>query len=499
MPQQETKKIARPPIVVVMGHVDHGKTTLLDYIRKTNTASREAGGITQAVGAYEIIHDPKGSPSINSGRPSETEGRKITFIDTPGHEAFTQMRSRGAQVADLAILVVAGDEGLKPQTKEAIQILGDSKTPFVVAINKIDKPDANLEKVKNELTAAGVLLEGYGGNISYHGISAKTGEGVGDLLDLILLAADVEHLAYDPTSPAKGYILEVRADARRGTHAIAIVKDGTLRVGDFVATATAEGKIKILEDFLGKRTNSLEPSSPAVILGFESAPAAGEEFTASEERAERNEKTSAPAERNGATLPPREAKNELRLILKAEDSGSLEALSLIMKHLETEKPIAVLVESIGDITDSDVKRAVSSQAIIIGFKVKPNPGAKTLAQANNIAIITSAVVYELVKAVETFLTAPGGGLVTAELEILAVFNQKKLDKQIVGGKVIGGTLKHKASFEIKRGNDVAGQGRILSLQSQKKETNEVATGSEAGLLVSATIAIVKGDHLVVKK
>jgi len=242
----------RPPVVVVMGHVDHGKTTLLDYVRKANVAAREAGGITQSVGAYEIVHG----------------GKKIIFIDTPGHEAFTAMRSRGAEVADLAILVVAADEGVKPQTKEAIDILLKSKTPFVVAVNKIDRTN-DLEKVKNDLTSAGVLLEGYGGQVSWHGVSAKTGEGVDELLDLVVLASSVERLTFDPTVPASGYILETRVDRKRGNEATLIIKNGVLRRGEEIRTATGGGKVKILEDFLGNQTAELEPSAPALTIGLE--------------------------------------------------------------------------------------------------------------------------------------------------------------------------------------------------------------------------------------
>ena len=260
----EAQKKQRPPIVVVMGHVDHGKTTLLDYIRKTSVAAREAGGITQAVGAYEI----------------ERDGRKITFIDTPGHEAFSAMRSRGAQAADLAILVVAADEGVKPQTKEAIKILEDAKTPFIVAINKIDKTAGNIEKAKNDLMGVNVFLEGYGGQTSYQGISAKTGEGVEGLLDLVLLVADVEDLSYDPSAPATGYIVEASRDPRRGIAVSVIIRNGTLHRGDKVRTPSAMGKVKILEDFSGKTAESLEPSAPAVVIGFEDLPLIGEEFFA---------------------------------------------------------------------------------------------------------------------------------------------------------------------------------------------------------------------------
>ena len=234
-------QIARPPIVVVMGHVDHGKTTLLDFIRKANVAAREAGGITQATSAYEIVH----------------AGRKMTFIDTPGHEAFTAMRSRGAKIADIAVLIVAADDGVKPQTKEVIQTLEETKTPYVVAFTKVDKTGDNFDKAKNDLMAAGVLLEGFGGQISFQGVSGKTGEGVPELLDLLLLAVDMENLSYDPSAPASGYVLEARRDPRRGNEATVIVKDGTLRRGVEIKTQSAAGKVKILEDFTGAVVESL--------------------------------------------------------------------------------------------------------------------------------------------------------------------------------------------------------------------------------------------------
>ncbi|KKT56520.1 MAG: Translation initiation factor IF-2 [Candidatus Wolfebacteria bacterium GW2011_GWA1_44_24] len=250
MTEKVKNLIIRPPIVAVLGHVDHGKTSLLDFIRKTNFVAREAGGITQSIGAYEIIHN----------------GKKITFIDTPGHEAFSKMRSRGAIAADLAILVVAADDGVKPQTKESIEILNSAKTPFVVAVNKIDKSNADIEKTINDLTANGVLLEGRGGNVSWQAISAKTGQGVDELLDLVLLAAEMENLTYNPDADAGGVIIEAKSDNRRGIVVSVIAENGILKIGDKIATFGAGGKIKILENFLGEKTAELRPSSPALIF-----------------------------------------------------------------------------------------------------------------------------------------------------------------------------------------------------------------------------------------
>jgi translation initiation factor IF-2 len=484
----------RPPIVVVMGHVDHGKTTLLDYIRKTNVAGREAGGITQAVGAYEILHTPAG------GGPA----RKITFIDTPGHEAFIAMRSRGAQAADLAILVVAADEGVKPQTKESIKILEQTKTPFVVALNKIDKVGGgNLEKTKGDLAAAGVLLEGYGGQVSYHGVSAKTGDGVSDLLDLVLLATDVENLTYDPAAPASGYVLEARRDPQRGIEASVIVKNGTLRHGDPVKTHTASGKVKILENFLEKGVDSLEPSAPAVIIGFEKLPKVGEEFAVGA----LTEAQSPQAREATATQIAKSKPNTLNLIIKASDAGSLEVLSVILKSIDPKggREINVVEESLGDVTDGDVRRAQATNATIIGFKNKTEKGARNLAEAQTVLIITSNIVYDLVKAVEEFLSGKLGPANVGELEVLALFNQDKLDKQLIGGRVTKGIFRGKSSCDILRRageedpTEPLGHGRIMSLREKKSELVQAEKGKEIGVLLNSSVLIQIGDKLVIRK
>ncbi len=485
---------SRPPIVVVMGHVDHGKTTLLDYIRKTNVAAKEAGGITQATGAYEILH-----PSTGSG-----QARKITFIDTPGHEAFSSMRSRGAEVADLAILVVAADEGVKPQTKEAVAILQDAKIPFIVAITKIDKSGADISKVKNELTAAGVLLEGFGGNVSYHGVSSKTGEGVSDLLDLILLAADLENLTFDTQVPVSGYVLEVKRDARRGIEVSAIVKNGVLKRGKEIYTATAVCKVKILENFLGKIVDELEPSAPARIVGFQKLPQVGETFAEHSAPAQVAQASTNGSEKEKPKVQSQPNKTVLNLILKAGDGGSLEALSQIVGAMGSEdKPLTVLEESVGEITDGDVKTAIATKSVIIGFKNKVNKGALNLAQAHQVKIIISDVVYDLVKTVQDFLAELGKPKTFGELEILAVFNQSKPNKQLVGGRILSGTFRNKAMFEIVRKDDVQekieGSGRILSLKEKKTPINQAEAGKEIGLQVNSQVLIKVGDKVVIRK
>ena len=491
----------RPPVVVVMGHVDHGKTTLLDYVRSMtyaargtvaggaprSVAEREAGGITQAVGAYEIIHND----------------RKITFIDTPGHEAFSAMRSRGAQIADLAILVVAADEGVKPQTKEAIKILEETKTPFVVAINKIDRTNGSMEKAKNDLLAAGVLLEGLGGQISYHGISAKMGDGVSDLLDLVLLAADMEGLTYDPAALASGYVLEVRRDSRRGIDATVIVKNGILKRNDPIATPSATGNVKILEDFMGVPVESVSPSAPALIIGFELLPGIGEEFFVG--KSDKHQVISDKKMQSIVRLEKMKSESgTLVLIVKASDAGSLEALSMVVRAIgiEKKKTINIIQESVGDITDGDVRTAAATGAIILGFKNRLEKGAQNLVESQHVTVIASKVVYDIVKAIEDLLMGGGLTAATGTLEVLAIFNQKKIDKQLVGGRITSGIFRAKAPVEVFRGagsQEPIGVGKILTLRENKSELTQAEKGKEIGVIASAPVMIEVGDILVIRK
>ncbi|KKS25589.1 MAG: Translation initiation factor IF-2 [Candidatus Wolfebacteria bacterium GW2011_GWA2_42_10] len=445
MTEKVKNLIIRPPIVAVLGHVDHGKTSLLDFIRKTNFVAREAGGITQSIGAYEIIHN----------------GKKITFIDTPGHEAFSKMRSRGAIAADLAILVVAADDGVKPQTKESIEILNSAKTPFVVAVNKIDKSNADIEKTINDLTANGVLLEGRGGNVSWQAISAKTGQGVDELLDLVLLAAEMENLTYNPDADAGGVIIEAKSDNRRGIVVSVIAENGILKIGDKIATFGAGGKIKILENFLGEKTAELRPSSPALIFGFENLPQVGE------------------------------------TILKADVSGSLEILSEIIKNTDFGNiKINILKESIGEITDGDVKDAVNSNAVIVAFKTKINKVAESFVKAQNIKIISSGIIYELIDLLKQEARLLEKPLPQAELEILKIFSSPKGKKQLIGGRVVTGVIKNNIRLKIVRENNEIGTGKISSLRRQKQTVNEVKTEEECGLMFESDILIKEGDHLL---
>lgn len=480
----ETGAQPRPPIVVVMGHVDHGKTSLLDYIRKMahtagrassgeprSVAEREAGGITQAVGSYEVEAPGK------DGKKS-----KITFIDTPGHEAFSKMRSRGATVADVAILVVAADEGVKPQTKESIKILKDTNTDYVVAITKIDRNNADIESVKTELANDGVLLEGFGGNVSWQGVSVKTGEGVEDLLELILLHAEMSELTYDASLPGRGFVIEAHKESNRGVVVSVVIKNGTLREGDKVATESSSGRAKSLENFLGKRVKELVPSAPAAIVGFETMPKVGEEFWVGEPQA--------GMRKEAAELMAVEETDKLKAILKAETAGSLEAL----KHLIS--PLAyVVTSSVGDITSGDVRDAENTGSVIIAFGVKADRATESQAQISKVKIFSSKIVYELVKEIELFLKRESAMGASGELTVLKVFDAKGR-RQLVGCRVSKGVAKKRADVEIVRGGAVVATGRIANLQSGKKDVDEVSAG-ECGVLVEADTKVSEGDIIKV--
>ncbi len=480
MATEKQNNLKRPPVVVVVGHVDHGKTSLLDYVRKTNVVAKEAGGITQSVGAYEIDHN----------------GQRITFIDTPGHEAFSKMRVRGAHVADVAILVVAADEGVKPQTKEALKALLDSETPFVVALTKIDKPAADVEKVKNELSVNGVFLEGFGGNISYQGISSKTGEGIPELLDLIMLTAEVEDLSYDPGALAGGMVLEAKMDSRRGNTVTVILKNGTLRQGDLIMTPSAKGKVKILENFLGKQVKELLPSSPALIIGFEELPAVGEEFNAGKLSAEA---LAAVVKKASTRVTGSKTKDEqtIRVILKADVAGSLEALNDLLKQIPIAKNqrMEIISQTVGDITDGDVKDALATGAFIIAFRTYPTKAAESLARTHDIRILADEIIYKLVEQIEAMFLVMHEGKYIGELQILGAFSAKG-NVQTIGGKVVKGKILNKAWLDIRRDDKILGKGKVVNLQQNKKDANSVAEGNECGLIFDSEIKIQLGDSLL---
>ncbi len=498
---KDTGLVPRPPIVVVMGHIDHGKTTLLDFIRKTKIAEKEsgpprlarfrpvaeseAGGITQHIGAYEI----------------EFKGKRITFIDTPGHEAFSKMRSRGARVADVAILVVAADEGVKEQTKEAAKHIKEAEIPFIVAINKIDKPGANPEKVKKELAESEVQVESWGGKIPSVEISAKSGQNIDELLELILIAAELEELKADPAEPASGIIIEARLNNRRGPLAALIVKNGTLRSGDYIAAGAVAGRVKFLENDRGEPLKEMSFSTPALCGGFENVPQVGEEFFG------HHQKTALEnimAEKIKLTLIEPSAKETaegkfLKIVLKADVSGSLEALSDSLSTLSQEDiGIRFIKKEIGEINESDVKLAEALGGVIVGFRVKIPAAVQNFSRERKIEIIVSDVIYELLEKVKKLMKEAVGPktlrLDLGRMKVLAIFRTEK-NRMIVGGKVLSGKLEKGSKIEVLRNEEIVGMGRPVELQQDKKEVGEVKEGKECGVLFEGDVRIEVGDLL----
>jgi len=469
------EKTIRPPIVVVLGHVDHGKTTLLDFIRKTNVVAKESGGITQHIGAYQVKHNDK----------------LITFIDTPGHEAFSQMRSRGAKVADIAILVIAAEEGIKPQTKEVIEYVKD--VSVIIALNKMDKPQANPEKVIGELEKQGLAVEERGGKVPVVKISAKEGTNIDDLLEMILLVAEMEELKADKDGLAKGVVVESYLDAQRGVTATLLVLQGTLKIGDWISCFSAYGKVKVLEDFKGDSVEKAEPSFPAVVLGLNDVPVVGETF----EVVEDEEKAKSLIKKKKAELLSSDKEKQLNLILKADVHGSLEAIIESLKKLELEDiGLNILKAEVGEISEADIKLAYPSNAVIIGFRVKAPTNIFNLAKRSNVRIKSYEVIYELFEEVKKQASKLLEPEIEKEdlgkLQVLAVFRREK-NKMIVGGKVIQGKAINKVNVDVFRNEEKISSGRVSQLQHNKKDMPEVEKGREAGILYEGEPIIEEGD------
>ncbi|HXV26981.1 MAG TPA: translation initiation factor IF-2 [Candidatus Paceibacterota bacterium] len=474
----------RPPVVVVLGHVDHGKTKLLDAIRETNVVAGESGGITQHIGAYQAT----------------ANGRLITFLDTPGHEAFSAIRSRGATVADVAILVVAADESVKPQTEEAIRIIRESETPYIVAISKMDKDGANPAKVRQDLASAEVLVEGWGGDVPVTEISAKTGAGIPELLDMVLLVADLNDLTADPAKSATGVIVESHMDKRRGFIATALVQDGTLHVGDYIVVGSVTGKVRSMEDFNGGTLTEALPSQPALVLGWTSAPDLGRPFRATDikkvadEWAADSVASAPPFEHFRSSLRaehPADTK-VLNVIFKADVTSSLEALELSVKDIAGENVAYRVVEfGVGNVTEQDIKAATAKGAVIFGFRVGIEPSAAKMAEREGIRIVTHDVIYEVI---ESFREELSGLLapelkrnVLGKLRILALF-KKEGTKQILGGKVTGGKAVRGCLADVVRDGKTVRLGKVVQLQHNKEDVTEVREGLEAGLRIDITQA-----------
>lgn len=482
---------SRPPVVVVMGHVDHGKTKLLDAIRETNVVAGEAGGITQHIGAYQV----------------EKKNRLITFIDTPGHEAFTAMRSRGARVADIAIIVVAADDGIQPQTREVIKIVSAAKIPFIVAINKVDKPGINLDKVKSELADAGLTPEEWGGKTVIALVSAKTGEGVDSLLDMILLVADMnkDKISANPKRLALGSVIESHIDKGEGPVATVLVQAGTLRRNDYLGIGGyLYGRVRAMKNWHGKNIEVAPPGTPVKVLGWKIAPQVGDIFEIPKDQNALEKKTRAVVSSQadlGSTLlksgGEESERKELHMILKTDVLGSLEALISSLQKMET--PLVapeIIQKGLGNITDADVSRAVDTGAQIYGFNVFATPEATELAREKGVQIKIYKIIYDLLDTVHEELQKlmPHEILRTelGKFKVVAIFRTER-DEQIVGGVVTEGTIYKDAKVEIVRAGKILASVRLLELQCGKQEAKEVGGGRECGLKIKTKEKAQIGD------
>ena len=488
----------RPPVVTIMGHVDHGKTSLLDMIRSTHVTSTEAGGITQHIGAYQV----------------ETHGQKITFLDTPGHEAFTAMRARGAQITDIAILVVAADDGVMPQTIEAIDHAKAAKVPIIVAVNKIDKPEADPERIKQELTNYGLVPEEWGGDTIMVPVSAKKGIGIDDLLDMILLVAEMAELKANPNRNAKGKVIESKLDKGRGPVATLLVQAGTLHVGDFLIVGTTQGRIRAMFDYKGRSLKTAGPSMPVEILGLNEVPEAGDDYIAvdneklAKQVADKRQKekhqqeiarnTKVSLEDLFAQIKEGEIK-ELNIVLKADVQGSIEAIRQSLEKLgNDEVRVNIIRTAVGGIREADVMLAAASNALIIGFNVRPDANARKLAEKEEIQINTYRVIYEAIEDVKAALS----GMLDPDIkevelgqaEIRSIFKVPKVGA-VAGCYITEGKFTRSARVRVVRDGVVIHEGNLASLKRFKDDVKEVASGFECGLSIERFNDIKEGDIL----
>ena len=501
MPKKSANSIERPPVVVVMGHVDHGKSTLLDFIRKSNIVAGEAGGITQHVAAYEVVRE------IVNPSTSLRASKRITFIDTPGHAAFSAIRARGANVADIAILVVAADDGVKAQTLEALEQIREAKIPFIVAINKIDKPNANVERTQASLLEQNVFLEKFGGDVPWVSISAKAGTGIEELLDVILLVAEMNELKADPTIPATGYVIEAHRDQKRGIAATLIITDGTLVSGMAVLAGRAIAPVRIMEDHAGKTLKSATFSTPITLVGFDELPGVGETFHAYKNKHDAEhvrEGLAAAPHSTGANSAVASYGSDtffLPVIIRADASGSLEAIEHEASKIGDEHArISVVQSGIGNISENDVKTAMAgaTHAILIGFDVSTDPIAEALALQHGVAIVTFNIIYKLTEHLEERLAALKPKRVIEEIagraRVIKVFSTQK-ELHVVGGGVTEGFFGKGGTVRVIRRKLPIGTGKVLNMQSNKQNVTRVEATSEFGAQIESKFEIAEGDIL----
>lgn len=493
-------KTERPPVVVVMGHVDHGKSTLLDYIRKSNTVDGEAGGITQHLAAYDVEHESEDT----SG---EKRSRKITFLDTPGHAAFSAIRTRGAKTADIAVLVVAADDGVKEQTLEAIKIIKEEEIPYIVAINKVDKPDADVIKTKTSLSENEIYVSGFGGDISAVEISALEGTGIPDLLDTILLTAELEELTADPSAPGEGIIIESNVDAKKGVSATLVIQNGTLKSGQAVVSGKSFAPVRIMEDSNGKQIKEATFSSPVQIIGWDKMPVVGTRFISFDKKKDALDHIEKDTSDESAKvdLSPETVTDQavIPIIIKTDTAGSLEAVMHEIKKLPTDRAfLKVLIGEIGTINEKDIKTAQTDErTIVIGFNTTIEPSANSAAERiGGIKPATFTIIYELAEWLEKEFEAKTPKIETEEIKgsakIIRIFSAKK-EKQVIGGKVREGKLIVGEKVKIIRRDNEIGKGVIRNLQQQKEEVREVNEGNECGMMIESRTEIAEGDKIEV--
>lgn len=474
-------KQERAPIVTILGHVDHGKTSLLDFIRKSSVAAKEHGGITQHIGAYQVEH----------------EGKLITFIDTPGHAAFEKMRSRGAKVADIAVLVVAIDDGIMPQTVEAIKHIQEAGVPMIVAVNKIDLPGINvqgqMEKIKKQLSDNGVLVEEYGGDTPIIPLSARSGEGVDKLLEMISLVSEVNEISGDSTLPAAAVVIEANLDKFKGPVATLLVRDGTLKKGETVILGGVKGKLRGLFDFSGKAIESAGPSTPVEVLGLESVPAVGATLGQEGQQATGDRQQV----RSLIDKLKQEESSVLNVVVKADKQGSLEAVEDgLLQMNEDGEHIKIVSSGTGDITESDVKLAASVRAIVIGFNTKASPAAQKLAEIEEVLVRTYTIIYELLdeikEVVDGMLKVGALEEIFGVAQILQEFPFGK-DQRIAGVRILDGNFTKGPKVKIIRGEEVIGEVKIKSLKKGRDEVNRVEKSDECGMMFEPNIDFEVGD------
>ena len=498
--EDESDLVVRPPVVTVLGHVDHGKTSLLDSIKSSKVADREVGGITQHIGAYQV----------------ESNGNPITFLDTPGHAAFTAIRARGARVTDIAVLVVAADDGIMPQTLEAINHAKAAEVPIIVAINKMDLPGADPERIKRQLSEQELLVEDWGGDVISVDVSAKTGDGIDALLENVLLVAEIGELKANPNKPAYGVVIEAKLDRRRGPSTTVLVQDGTLFVGDFIVAGTAYGRVKAMFDDLGQPVESVLPGCPAEILGFGSVPEAGDQLTvttgerAARTKAEESEKTHSQSGQNRA-LTLEEVVNqtdtdeikELNLVVKADVQGSVEAVrGALEKLVDEDAKVRVLHSGSGAVTESDILLASASEAIVISFSIGSEPSAERLADRMGVEIRHYNIIYQLIddveKALHGMLDPVYTEIIVGRSEIREVFEGRR-GTQIAGCRVTEGRMIRNGDVRVVRDGQTIHDGVISSLRHFRDEVNEMNAGTECGVVIQGFNDFKEGDIMEVHR